>query len=245
MAYPMAERTLTTAIIPPKSKHINGIISIYFDNQDDLVVFTGLSNSVIYDFFIKILNKTNLTEDVVKILPFKSDINWRIKSRTLRLNCLTKDYAPLWYSEYDERFNNDSFSSEDSRYSTYGNLSNNWDWNTPLRNFYERRQALVELDALVALELDISLESLLAIYRIQFPILNKNERGTWYDQRGKVVFSVNPAYRPLNNKEVFEFWDGKSTEPIDGFIPPFETCDREKDMKQAYEYFGKIIEEES
>ena len=216
-----------------------------FANQQDLIIFTGLSNSIMFDFFIKIMNKTNLTDELMNILPYKNDINWRIKSRTLRLNSLTKDYAPLWESEFDERFKDDSFCREDNRYSEYSNLTSEWDWHTPLRNFYERRQALVELDALVALELDISLESLLAIYRIQFPILNKNERGTWYDQRGKVVFSVNPAFRPLNNKEAFESWDGKSTEPIDGFIPPFETCDREKDMTQAYEYFSKIIEEES
>ena len=245
MVFPMAERTLISSIIPPKVKHINGIISKKYKNNNELTIFTGFASTIILDFFVKILNKTNLSDEIIDILPLVKHPNWRIKSRTLRLNCLTKDYAPLWESEFDERFIEDSFCKEDNRYLEYNNLTCEWDWHTPLRNFYERRQALVELDALVALELNISLESLLAIYRIQFPILNKNERGTWYDQKGKVVFSVNTAYRPLNNKEAFDSWDGKSTEPIEGYIPPFETCDREKDMKQAYEYFGKIIEEES
>ena len=245
MAYPVAERTLTTAIIPPQIKHVNSINSVSFEDTKTLVAFTGLSNSIAYDFLIKIINKTNLTEDVINILPYKPNINWRIISRTLRLNCVTSQYASLWKSEYDKRFAEDSFCKKDKRLSNWNTLSSEWAWKTPFRNFYERRFALAELDALVAIELGISLESLISIYRIQFPILIKNEQGTWYDQRGKIVFSVNTAYRPLNNKEAFESWDGKSTDPIEDFIPPFETCDREKDMTQAYEYFSSIIKAEA
>jgi hypothetical protein len=244
MAYPVAERTLTTAIIPPMTKHVNSINSVSFEDTETLVNFTGLSNTIVYDFLIKIVNKTNLTEDVINILPYKQKLNWRLKSRTLRLNCLTYAYASLWKTEYDYRFKEDSFCKQDDRLSGWKDLSAEWNWDTPFRNFFERRLALVELDVLVALELGISLNSLIAIYRIQFPILNKNERGTWYDQKGKIVFSVNTAYRPLNNKEALESWDGTSTEPINGLIPPFEVCDREKDMTKAYKYFAKIIEEE-
>ena len=73
----MAERTFTTAIIPPKVKHINSINSMCFNDQKDLIIFTSLSNSILFDFFIKIMNKTNLTDELMDILPYKNNINWR------------------------------------------------------------------------------------------------------------------------------------------------------------------------
>ena len=35
------------------------------------------------------------------------------------------------------------------------------------------------------------LEELQTIYRIQFPVLRQNENNTWYDQKGRVVFTCS------------------------------------------------------
>src|SRR5204862_8185210 len=73
----------------------------------------------------------------------------------------------------------------------YSTLGPEWRWETPLRTEYERRQALIEIDVLAARALNLTLDELRTIYRIQFPVLQENERDTWYDQRGRIVFTCS------------------------------------------------------
>ncbi|NLF51563.1 MAG: hypothetical protein GX577_10540, partial [Leptolinea sp.] len=74
---------------------------------------------------------------------------------------------------------------------TFSKLSSVWNWDTPLRTDYARRQALVEIDVLVARALGLTVDELCAIYRIQFPVLRQNESDTWYDQNGRIVFTCS------------------------------------------------------
>src|SRR5699024_4465247 len=59
------ERTLTGAILPPKSSHVNGLISAIFKNNEELIELTGLTSSLVMDFFMKTLGKSNLYEDTL------------------------------------------------------------------------------------------------------------------------------------------------------------------------------------
>jgi hypothetical protein len=242
MLSPTGERTLIGAILPPGPYHTNGCISYCIDDLNLLVLFSGMASSIVLDFYIKTTGRSNLSK-VVYSLPVPkagNKLNKFIVSRTLRLNCLTSYYSELWEVNYDNEFCKDSFSKNDNRLGTWSHLNKKWSFNYALRNDFERRLALVELDVLAALVLGLSIEELITIYKIQFPVLQKYESENYYDQRGMLV-----------SKNVLKYYEKQkgnvsAGDPnLEGFIPPFDKCDREADYRQAYEHFSKILKENS
>ena len=218
-----AERTLICALLPRKSAHIHGVISVAFRDGNHSVDAAGLYSSIVMDFYMKTLGASNVQSSRMNKFPLGVAPKYQsaLYSRTLLLNCLTKHYADLWEEMWKEEYKQESWSIEDKRLKPFASLTEQWQWSTPLRNYFERRQALVEIDVIAAMALGLSLQDLEMIYTIQFPVLQQNENDTWYDAEGKIVFTCSKGLtgvgldRKRNAKTGMLGWEDIRGEQID------------------------------
>ena len=261
------ERTYTPTIISPGIAHINGVQSVAFENTENLIQATCFSISLIADFFIKTSGRGNLnyTWETFPLI----DCSPALKVRALVLNCLTTYYADIWQESWEETYRQDHWSKpNDPRLNQnfFQNLTPTWQRNNALRTDYERRQALVEIDVLAAIALGLTLDELITIYRVQFPVMQQYEKETYYDMNGRIIFTTSKGLtgvglpRKGNKKEGTIGWEDLQTMttgtldiqiqddtqpggPITRTITyqaPFEKCDRVADYRTAWAYFEEL-----
>lgn len=208
------ERSLICAVLPRRTAHINGVISATFSRGYNSVDMAALCASIVMDFYLKTIATQNLTPGRLASFPLGVEQKYQsaLYSRTLLLNCLTNHYADLWDECWREEYAKEHWSITDNRLKPFNTLKSTWEWATPFRNYFERRQALVEIDVIAAMALGLSLEDLEMIYNIQFPVLQQNENDTWYDAEGKIVFTCSkgltgvgldrPAWNAMRGDEI-------------------------------------------
>jgi hypothetical protein len=194
-----SERTFSPAIIPKGVGHIHPVLSTTFRRQDDMLRFVAVSMSLPIDFLVKSTGKSDLYESTLRLLPLPGMVPDSLRVRALGLNCLTSHYSELWSSSWSPKFRDDVWASSDPRIaSTYfAALTPDWTRQVGLRSAFARRQAMLEVDTIVAQLLGLTLSELLTVYRVQFPILQQNELETWYDSNGRVVYTPNKALSGL------------------------------------------------
>lgn len=235
MIGPTQERTLIGAIIPPDTSHILGLISVTFPSKQQTVEFAGLTSSIVLDFYVKTIGAANLYENRISSFPLGISEKFRLPLyvRTLMLNCLTTWYAPLWEEMWQEDFRKERWSIEDDRLLPFAKLTPEWQRHDALRNYFERRQALVEIDVLTAMALGLSLEDLEMIYTIQFPVLQQNEADTWYDAQGNIAFTVSRGLTGVGmSRTEWNVIADKS---------PYTLCDRIADYRRAWAHFSYLL----
>jgi hypothetical protein len=261
------EHTLIGALITPGVAHVNTVESLAFEDEDKLVGAYPLWISLPFDFLVKATGLADFRESSLRFFPWAS-VSDTAKHRALRLSCLTEAYSDLWNRQAG-KLHVLPWSSSDPRLLVEVDHADwsldPWDMVVGLRSDFARRQALVEIDVLVAQALGLSLDQLIEMYRTQFHVLDENERGTWYDMNGSIVWTCSKGlsgvgYRKKDGKkpsgkewlELYanleagrvleceidvDFLPSGPTTVKRTFVAPFTTCDREVDYRRAWAFF--------
>ncbi|MEV5514879.1 type II restriction endonuclease subunit M [Streptomyces flaveolus] len=185
----VTERTLQAVLLPPGPTHVHAIYSLALSNNRGTAVVSGLWASLVLDYQVKIMGKDDLQMDLVSQLPAPIDhpLTTPLLLRVLRLNCLVQDYAPLWCELFESAWLADRWTISSCHLAEIQDIRPEWSPETPLRGDFERRMAMVEIDAIVAVMLGISAEQLCAMYRSQFGTLRKYEWEMFFASDGRKV----------------------------------------------------------
>lgn len=151
-------------------------------------------------------------------------------------------YAPLWQELCDSTWQFDAWVPDIGvdypARAPLADVAPTWARDTPLRRAADRRQALVEIDAIVAVMLGLSADELATVYRTQFPVLQAYERDALYDRTGRQLpADLVKAYRKAhgNGGAPHAMTGGERT-----YVGPFTGVDRENDLRTAYAHFIRL-----
>ncbi len=186
---PPNERTLISAIIPPGPSHTHLTVSLGMSSLTELVKFAGMTASVPLDFLVKTSGTGDvLASSLIRMpLPEFDLMAPTFLLRVLLLNCLTENYSELWNEVWTAEMAQDGFITSDRRCPQFFGRTAVWGPSTPLRTDLERRLAMLEIDVLSSLALGLSLDDLLTMYNVQFPVMRQYDGTRKHDQCGRLV----------------------------------------------------------
>ncbi|MGR4847452.1 Eco57I restriction-modification methylase domain-containing protein [Streptomyces sp. LARHCF252] len=248
-------RSLQATLIPPGPAHIDAVHSMALADEGLAVLNAGFWASLPLDYLLRITGRSDLRVAEAHKMPApdpKHPLAPALLLRALRLNALTAHYAPLWADLFDPRW---------AGYEDWANpnwphlkplaagLKPTWEYSTPLRTEHERRAALVELDALVAVWLGITADQLSAIFKSRYPQLYDYESATYFDANGRKIAGDFNTYGHGQTKQDYldllaHLEDPERTPPPEGYQAPFYKADREAEMRAAHAHFQARLDAE-
>lgn len=245
MTQPGLERSVQGALLPPGPTHIRACVTYGFDDRTTLIRYAGLMASIVNDYLLKVSGGGHVADDQLKRvpLPHETPFDRAAALRTMRLNCLTREYAPLWEELFDRAWLSDEWTDPRPTQRRLNDVEPTWSMATPLRTDFDRRKALVELDALAALMLGLTADQLCAMYRTQFAVLRKYEFNMVFDAHGRKIAKDHQTAGVRQEKgdwELVQQWlEAPGSVDLRIYEPPFFKPDREEEMRVAYEEFAR------
>ncbi|MEW2177826.1 class I SAM-dependent DNA methyltransferase [Streptomyces sp. NPDC005406] len=254
MVPPSNERSLFAAIYPPGPSHVNAVRSMFAGSNLLTVLIGGFWAALPSDYLLRITGRGHMSVAEAHAMPAPSTehpLAAALTLRTLRLNCLTDAYTSLWQELFHPTWPGyeDWAHSWPSLAPLAGHLTKSWEHGTPLRAEYERRAALVELDALVSVWLGITADQLVAIYKSRYPVLSDYEAEMYFDSTGRKIARNHNTYGYGQTKETYpallDHLDSPAiTPPPEGYTAPFYKADRETEMRAAHAHFSARLDAE-
>ncbi|EYT83900.1 restriction endonuclease [Streptomyces sp. Tu 6176] len=242
------ERVLQAAIMPPGPTHVHAVRSMALANNLRTVISAGFFASLPAEYLLRITNRGHMDVADAKIFPALQPEHPLAPSlilRTLRLNCQTAAYSNLWRELYDPEWIEDSWVTQENNLPPLNTeISSKWSPSIPLRTERDRRAAIVEIDALAAVWLNISADGLVAMYQTRFPVLRQYEEKMWFDAEGRRIAQAPhakgfgqpaAAWKQLSSHENFPL---EANVP-DGYEGPLYRADRVKEMRAAHAEFTR------
>ncbi|MBA9002704.1 Eco57I restriction-modification methylase domain-containing protein [Thermomonospora cellulosilytica] len=243
------DRSLFPAIYPPGPAHVHSVHSLALPDNRGTALVAGFWAALPVDYLLRITGTTDLQTTNTKSMPAPESghpLEVPLLLRTLRLNCLTSAYADLWEELYGHDWRREQWAVSWPGMPALGAVGPAWDGATPLRTERERRAALVEIDALVAVWLGLSADQLVTIYRSRYPQLFGYESAMWFDATGAKIAENWNSYGSRQTKEDYKrlqdhLEDPGSVPPPEGYVPPFYKADREAEYRQAHAVFSERL----
>ncbi|RAN94252.1 class I SAM-dependent DNA methyltransferase [Micromonospora noduli] len=245
------ERSLFAALIPPGPAHIHAVHSMALSDDRTTALSAGFWAALPLDYLLRITGRSDLQPGEARAMPAPSadhPLASHLLLRTLRLNCVTNAYAPLWNGLFDADWSVDRWAAAWPGLGPLGEVEPAWTAATALRGEQERRAALVEIDALVAVWLQIGIDELLAMVRARFRILTEREDQMWFDASGRRLAADSYAFgfgqTKQNYEQLMAYLDDPQRHPVpDGYTAPFYKADRETEYRQAHAVFSKRLQD--
>jgi hypothetical protein len=251
-------RSVFAALAPPKANAMSVCYLGGLQTEQLTVAFCGLLAGLLMDYLVRATGPSDLHNNVIARFPtVKSDhpLFPPLVHRTLRLNCLTREFGPLWEQLVDDNWAGDDFTLPDLSTTSIASPPRIWDLSAPVRTELDRWLLLTELDAIGALILGVEPKGLEAVYRSQFPVLQAYEHqmvfdvlgrqlcGDWH-QHGYLQAQIEAEAKDSGARGWVTLWNrvqayrqGNTDVDLGPFVPPFRPADRETAMTSAYGVF--------
>lgn len=250
MCQPANERTLVGALMPQGATATNASRIVAMFDTAELLAFEGFVSSVVADLVIKLNGRGNVHNSDIAIVPTisRKDIKPALISRVLALQCLS--------SAFDEFYESVKVPTPETGMlrSVFDDTNFRISDRPRVRGDLQRRLAQIEIDVLCALELDLTVDELIQVYKVQFPVMKDYEEVDEYDSFGQRL--PNTKRKDAGGTEIrtaradhdgvspltvsWEIDNGNQT-VTKTFHPPFSHVDRIEDYRTAYRVFAERL----